>query len=92
MDNVKNNDLEFLCRAFLSVSDVEECKNLLLDLCSTAEIEEISRRFKAAKMLSDGAQYADVVAETGLSTATISRVSRSLKNGNGYSKILKKII
>ena len=92
MENIKNSDLEFLCRAFLSLEDYEECKHLLLDLCTTAEIEEISKRLKAAKMLANGAQYTDVVAETGLSTATISRVSRSLKNGKGYAKTLKKIM
>ena len=91
LDNVRISDEKFLVDAFLALSDEEECKAFLFDLCSRAEIEEMSRRLFAAKMLSHGAQYADVVAETGLSTATISRVSRSLKNGNGYTAVLKKI-
>ena len=91
MDNARKYDENFLIDAFLALSDKEECKAFLCDLCSPAEIEEMSRRIRAAKMLSLGAQYADVVAETGLSTATISRVSRSLKNGNGYITVLKKI-
>ena len=91
MDNARNYGEKFLVDAFLALSDEEECKAFLFDLCSRAEIEEMSRRLHAAKMLSRGAQYADVVAETGLSTATISRVSRSLKNGNGYTAVLKKI-
>lgn len=91
MKNTKDLNIELLVHALLSVEGEEECLSLLLDLCSPAEIEEMSRRMRAAEMLASGAQYADVVAQTGLSTATISRVSRSLKNGKGYSNVLKKI-
>ena len=90
MEN-KTKDTEMLIKAFSLLEDKEECEAFLDDLCTSLEIEEMSRRLVAAEMLSRGCQYAEVVLKTGLSTATISRVSRSLKNGTGYQKILSKL-
>ena len=84
-------DIEMLLKAITAIADIKECEDFLNDLCTTGELEEMSRRLRAAIMLSQGSQYIDVVSGTGLSTATISRVSRSLKNGNGYRSILSKI-
>ena len=87
----ENKDVELLLRAIALIENEEECKDFFSDLCTTLELEEMSRRLKAANMLSCGYQYIEVVSQTGLSTATISRVSRSLKNGKGYQSILAKL-
>ena len=84
-------NIAVLCQAILSLQTPEECRAFLEDVCTTAEVEEMSRRLLAARMLHSGASYLDVAEETGLSTATISRVSRSLKNGNGYSGVLSRL-
>lgn len=89
-DNSKN--LEFLYRAVLALEDLDECDKFFYDLCTDTELESISQRIVVAKMLSEKKVYSDIVAQTGASTATISRVNRSLKKGkNGYEKIFKKL-
>ncbi len=87
----KESDIELLCRALLSLKTREECLAMLDDLCTAAEREEMSRRLRAAALLRGGAAYNDVVAATGLSTATISRVSRCLKQGSGYVTVLPRL-
>lgn len=81
-------NIEILCRAFLTLSTIAECKEFLTDLCTASELKEMSRRLTAAKMLRDNRVYTDIAAATGLSTATISRVNRCLKFGNGYLHVL----
>ena len=83
------DEKNFLFECILSLETVEECYDFFEDLCTAREIEEMSRRIKAAKMLSENKVYTDVVEETKLSTATISRVSRCLKDGSdGYLRVL----
>ncbi len=87
-----DNELEILAEALLAIKDKDECKSLLLDLCTKAEVKEMSRRVIAAKMLYSGAPYLSVTTATGLSTATISRVSRALKQGSGYSAVIPRVM
>lgn len=88
--NMDNEQLEYLYRAILTLQTVEDCKSFLEDLCTPAELSEMSRRLQAAHMLNDGMIYTDIAAQTGLSTATISRVNRCVKyNENGYVKAIK---
>lgn len=88
----RNENTDFLIKAILSLSDADECYDFLEDLCTVAELNEMSRRMTAAKMLSDNKIYTEIAEKTGLSTATISRVNRCLKYGNdGYLKILQKL-
>ena len=83
---------DFLFECILSLSTVEECYGFFEDLCTPKEIEEMSKRMKAAKMLSDGKIYTEVAEKTGLSTATISRVSRCIKDGDeGYTAVLERM-
>ena len=84
---------EYMClyRAFLSLKTEEECAAFLKDLCSDAELDEMTRRLTAARLLSKNVVYSAVTGETGLSTTTISRVSRALKNGTGYRTVLPRI-
>ena len=92
MNNKHNEDIDFLYRCLTSIENVDDCRNFFEDICTTAEILEMSRRLKAAKMLSEGIVYSEIAARTGLSTATISRVNHCLKYGSdGYLKILDRI-
>ena len=81
-DNIRNSSVEFLFRAVMALEDLEECYDFFEDLCTVQELKAISQRIVVAKMLSDKKVYSDIVKETGASTATISRVNRSLIYGN----------
>jgi len=67
----------------------EDCKALLEDLCTHKEIEKMAERLFAAKLLLEGKTYSQVIAETDISSATLSRVSRCVQYGNGYRNVLK---
>jgi len=83
MSLVKNEQTDYLFKAILSLRDTEECYRFFEDICTMEELKELSRRMQAAKMLYNNHIYSSIAAETGLSTATISRVSRCMKYGNG---------
>ena len=85
--------LDFLIHGFMTLQTTEECRSFLYDLCTESELQEMSRRLQAAKMLKAGYIYADIAEQTGLSTATISRVNRCLKYGSdrGYSTVLDRL-
>lgn len=77
----KNKFTDQLFQAILTLENVEECYEFFGDACTPKEIQAIAQRFVVGKMLHDGRVYNDIVAETGASTATISRVSRSIDEG-----------
>ena len=82
---MKDLNVEFLFQAVLKLESIEECYKFFGDLCTITELRSISQRLVVAKMLDDRKVYSDIVAQTGASTATISRVNRSLNFGNdGY--------
>ena len=84
-----DENIEFLYKSIVSIDSAEDCRSFFEDICTTSEILEMSRRLKAAKMLSEGIIYSEIAAQTGLSTATISRVNHCLKYGSeGYLKVL----
>lgn len=88
--NDENTDLLF--KAVLELRDYEECCNFFEDLCTVTELKSISQRIRVAKMLRDKCVYSDIVKATGASTATISRVNRSLQYGsNGYEVLFQRI-
>ena len=71
---------------------MEECYNFFEDLCTVTELKALSQRFQVAKMLDSGKVYSDIVATTGASTATISRVNRSLNYGcDGYRVLFDRL-
>ena len=83
---------DLLYRAILTLKTQEECYNFFDDLCTVQELKAISQRIQVAAMLSAGKVYSDIVAQTGASTATISRVNRSLNYGSdGYALIFDRI-
>lgn len=91
-DKLKNLNLEYLFQAVLTLKDTEECYKFFEDLCTVQELRSLSQRIQVAKMLSEQRVYSDIVAETGASTATISRVNRSLSYGSdGYQIVFGRL-
>ncbi|MBQ4575262.1 MAG: TrpR-like protein, YerC/YecD [Clostridia bacterium] len=91
-DKIMDERINFLFKAILSLRTEEECYNFFEDLCTVAELQEMSKRLQAAKMLNDNFIYTEIAERTGLSTATISRVNRCLKYGNdGYITALERL-
>lgn len=91
-EKMKDDKLDLLFRGILSLETVEECYDFFEDLCTVPELQEMSRRLYAAKLLSENCIYTEIAEKTGLSTATISRVNRCLKYGaDGYGTILARI-
>lgn len=73
---------KLLYSAVMTLKTEEECQHLFEDLCTPKEIKSIAQRLAVAKMLSEGRIYNDIVKETGASTATISRVNRTMSKGS----------
>ena len=91
---LKRNDknIEFLFNAIMKLENIDECYDFFEDLCTVQELRTISQRLVVAKMLSQKSVYTDIVNETGASTATISRVNRSLQYGcDGYDRIFARL-
>ncbi len=89
---VNEDNLNFLYDAVLELRDKEECEKFFEDLCTINELKSLSQRIVVAKMLTEDCVYSDIVAATGASTATISRVNRSLAYGaGGYDEIFDRI-
>ncbi len=79
---------ERLYRAILALETEEECYAFFQDLCTIAELRSMEQRYEVATLLSEGMVYSDILERTGASSATISRVNRSLSYGTGaYEKI-----
>lgn len=89
---MKDLNVEFLFQAILKLENLEECYKFFGDLCTITELRSISQRLVVAKMLDDRKVYSDIVAQTGASTATISRVNRSLNYGSdGYRIVFDRL-
>lgn len=92
MNKLHTKEVDTLFEAILSLNSVEECYKFFEDACTIKEVLEIAQRLKAAKMLTEGVNYALISKETGMSTATISRVNRCLEyGGGGYAMILERL-
>lgn len=92
VDKLKGREADELFEAILKLRTVDECYALFEDLCTIKEIKSMSQRFVVAKMLRDKCVYSDIVDKTGASTATISRVNRSLLYGNdGYDLVINRL-
>ena len=78
----KTDFSSLLYKAMVSVKDEDECRSLFDDICTPKEIQSIAQRLFVAKMLSEGYVYNDIVKATGASTATISRVRRTMTEGS----------
>lgn len=89
---LQDENLDYLFQAILSLQNIEECYDFFEDLCTVAEIKAMSQRLHVARMLRSHHIYSDIVEKTGASTATISRVNRSLHYGSeGYDAVLGRL-
>ena len=92
MTKLHTDQIERLFKAVCSLENVDECFDFFEDLCTVTELLAIEQRFQVASCLDDGMIYNDILAETGASSATISRVNRSLLSGaGGYESVLEKM-
>ena len=89
---LKDEATDQLFRAILALETEEECYQFFEDICTISELKAMAQRLEVAQMLRKGHIYDDIVARTGASTATISRVKRCLNYGaDGYSIILERL-
>lgn len=89
---LRDKMVDELFESVLLLNNIDECYNFFEDLCTIAEIKAMAQRFAVAKMLSAGYTYSEICYKTGASTATVSRVNRSLIYGaDGYKMMLEKI-
>ncbi|MBE5947086.1 MAG: TrpR YerC/YecD [Lachnospiraceae bacterium] len=89
---IRTESVKELFEAILTLDNVEECFDFFEDVCTVNEVLSIAQRFSVAKMLKENHTYLEVAKETGASTATISRVNRSLNYGNdGYEMVFSRM-
>lgn len=91
-DKLKNEATDTLFKAILQLKDLDECYAFFEDLCTINELQSMAQRFEVASMLKSDQTYLAIASKTGASTATISRVNRSLTYGNdGYDLVLGRL-
>ena len=79
-------------KAILTLKTLEECVNFFEDLCTITELQAMEQRYQVASLLDKGCIYNEILEKTGASSATISRVNRSLQYGNdGYACVFKRL-
>ena len=89
---IKNKQVNDFFEAILLLEDVEECYRFFEDICTVKEIQSIAQRLEVAKLLTLNKTYNEIEKETGASTATISRINRSLNYGvDGYDIVLERL-
>ena len=85
----KQEHIRQLFELITSLDNIGDCQALFDDLCTVKEVENMAERCFAAKLLLEGNTYSQVMAQADISSATLSRVSRCVQYGSGYSKLLK---
>ena len=89
---IRTDTVRELFEAILTLENVDECFDFFEDVCTVNEVTSIAQRFAVARMLKENKTYLEVANKTGASTATISRVNRSLNYGNGgYDMVLARM-
>ncbi len=92
MENIKNTNNDEFFKAILTLKTVDECYKFFSDVCTPKEINTIAQRYTVACMLNDGKVYNEIVSSTGASTATVSRVKRSMGyEDNGYKIVFERL-
>lgn len=81
--------IDELYKLIVSINNVDDCRDLFDDLCTNKEVEQMTQRIIAAKLLINGKTYNQIIEATDISSATLSRVSRCVQYGKGYSKFIK---
>ena len=85
----KNEKIQHLYQAILKLDSEEACAAFFEDLCTNKEVEQMAERAYAARLLMEGKTYTQIIAQADISSATLSRVSRCVQYGKGYSSVLK---
>ena len=85
----KQDKIAALYQLIAGITDPNDCQALFQDLCTAKEIENMAERVFAAKLLLEGKTYNQIMEVADISSATLSRVSRCVQYGEGYSKLLK---
>jgi len=89
---IRTSAVDNLFEAILSLRNPEECYTFFEDICTVNELLSLSQRFEVARMLRNQKTYLEIAEKTGASTATISRVNRSLNYGNdGYDMVFTRV-
>ena len=86
----KSKKISALFELIASITDPDDCQALFQDLCTAKEIENMAERVFAARLLIEGKTYNQIMEVADISSATLSRVSRCVRYGEGYNKFLKK--
>ena len=91
-NKIRTEAVEHLFEAILTLENKEECFDFFEDLCTINELLSLSQRYEVATMLREKKTYLEIAEKTGASTATISRVNRSLNYGcDGYEMVFSKL-
>lgn len=89
---IKTEAVDHLFQAVLALKSIDECYSFFEDVCTVNELLSLSQRYEVAKMLREKKTYLEIAEQTGASTATISRVNRSLNYGNeGYDLVFGRL-
>lgn len=92
MSALQTPEIQALFRAIAACRTAEECEAFFEDICTVKELQSMAQRLEVARQLTDGKNYNAVCADTGASTATISRVNRCLLYGcGGYRTVLERM-
>ena len=85
----KEQKIDELYALIAGISDPEQIRALFDDLCTRKEVDNMAERVFAARLLMDGKTYNQIMAQSDISSATLSRVSRCVQYGKGYSRLLR---
>ena len=92
MSKLRNTETDLLFEGILKLETVEECYRFFTDICTIKEVQDMAQRFEAAILLDQGEGYQTISDQVGISTATISRVSRCLNYGaGGYACVINRM-
>lgn len=92
ISKLKDDQIDRLFEAILSLENSDECYRFFEDICTVAELKSLAQRLEVAQMLEANRTYSDIAEKTGASTATISRVKRALNYGaDGYKLAFEKL-
>lgn len=90
--NYRDHLMDQLIKVIVNLKDEEQCYNFFEDICTISELKALAQRLEVARMLDEGCRYEAIVEKTGASTATISRVKRSLVYGaDGYNSVMDQL-
>ncbi|MGI6077979.1 MAG: YerC/YecD family TrpR-related protein [Fastidiosipilaceae bacterium] len=91
-NKLRDEQTDRLFAGMLTLKNIDECYAFFTDLCTISEVKSMAQRFHVASMLKEGVKYSEICERTGVSSATISRVSRCLEYGmDGYNLVLDRL-